>query len=109
MPGALAPASVPRLASTVFLERAPGTTALFYAVAPGSLWNLFAMAADGQTTILPATEWTYRRDGDRPRAVEMLLRDPLWSLLDDEAIASIAEVSPDVVRDHRRTLRKVLG
>ena len=60
------------------------------------------MAADGQTTISPATEWTYRSDADRQRAVEMLLRDPLWSLLDDEAIASIAEVSPDMVRDHRR-------
>ena len=56
------------------------------------------MAAEEQTTTPPATEWTYRSDADRRRAVDALLRDPLWSLLADEAIASIAEVSPDVVR-----------
>ena len=61
------------------------------------------MAAEQQTMTPAAAEWTYRSDAERHRAVDMLLRDPLWSLLDDEAIASIAEVSPDVVRDHRRT------
>jgi len=38
------------------------------------------------------------------RAVDALLRDPLWSLLADEAIASIVEVSPGEVRAHRRTV-----
>ena len=37
------------------------------------------MAAEEQTTIPPATEWTYRSDADRRRAVDALLRDPLWS------------------------------
>jgi hypothetical protein len=37
----------------------------------------------------------------------MLLRDPLWSLLGDEAIASIAEVSTGMVRDQRRVIESV--
>jgi hypothetical protein len=37
-------------------------------------------------------------------AVDALLRDPLWSLLSDEAIAGIAEANPDMVRDHRRAI-----
>ena len=32
------------------------------------------------------------------------MRDPLWSLLSDEAIAGIAEASPDLVRDRRRAM-----
>jgi hypothetical protein len=62
------------------------------------------MAAEEQTTTPPATKWTYRSDADQQRAVDALLRDPLWSLLGDEAIASIAEASPDAVRDHRRAI-----
>jgi|KBSSwiStaDraftv2_1062776.scaffolds.fasta_scaffold5075446_2 hypothetical protein len=62
------------------------------------------MAADEQTTIPATAEWTSRSDAERHHAVDMLLRDPLWSLLADEAIANIAETSPDVVRDHRRAL-----
>ena len=62
------------------------------------------MAAEEHTTIPPATEWTYRSDADQQRAVDALLRDPLWSLLGDEAIASIAEASPDLVRDRRRAI-----
>jgi hypothetical protein len=41
---------------------------------------------------------------DRRRAVDALLGDPLWSLLSDEAIASSAEASPDLVRDRRRAM-----
>ena len=62
------------------------------------------MAAEEQTTTPPATEGTYRSDADTRRAVDALLRDPRGSLLGDEAIASIAEASPDMVRDHRRTI-----
>jgi hypothetical protein len=62
------------------------------------------MAAEEQTTTPAATEWTYRSDADRRRAVDALLRDPLWSLLPDEAIASIAEASPDMVSDRRRAI-----
>jgi hypothetical protein len=53
------------------------------------------MAAEEQTTIPATAEWTSRSDAARHRAVDMLLRDPLWSLLADEAIANIAETSPD--------------
>ena len=53
------------------------------------------MAADEQTTIPATAEWTSRSDAERHHAVDMLLRDPLWSLLADEAIANIAETSPD--------------
>jgi hypothetical protein len=42
-------------------------------------------------------------------AVRSICCCPLWSLLDDEAIASIAEVSPNVVRDHRRMVGKNNG
>jgi hypothetical protein len=59
------------------------------------------MAGEEHTTIPPATEWTYRSDADQQRAVDALLRDPLWSLLGDEAIASIAEAGPDLVSDKR--------
>ena len=62
------------------------------------------MAAEEQTTIPATVEWTSRSDAARHRAVEMLVRDPLWSLLADEAIANIAETSPDIVREHRRAL-----
>ncbi len=62
------------------------------------------MAAEEQTTTPAGTEWNYRRDADRWRAVDTLLRDPLWSLLSDEAIASIAEASPDMVKDQRRAI-----
>jgi hypothetical protein len=62
------------------------------------------MAAEEQTTTPLTTKWTYRSGANRRRAVDALLRDPLWSLLDDEAIASIAEASPGVVRDPRRTI-----
>ena len=65
------------------------------------------MAAEEQTALAPATEWTYRSDAARRRAVDALLRDPLWSLLGDEAIASIAETSTEVVRDQRRAIRSV--
>ena len=65
------------------------------------------MAAEEQTTTPAATEWTNCSDADRRRAVDALLRDPLWSLLPDEAIASIAEVSPDVVSDRRRAIGSV--
>jgi hypothetical protein len=65
------------------------------------------MAAEEQTTTSPATEWMYRSDADRRRAVDAPLRDPLWSLLADEAIASIAEAGPDMVRDHRRAIGSV--
>jgi hypothetical protein len=65
------------------------------------------MAAEEHTTIPPATERTYRNDADERRAVDALLRDPLWSLLDDEAIASIAEARLDMVRDRRRTIGSV--
>jgi hypothetical protein len=62
------------------------------------------MAAEEQTMTSPATERAHRSDADRRRAVDALLRDPLWSLLTDEAIASIAETSPGVVRDRRAIL-----
>ena len=65
------------------------------------------MAAEEQTTTAPATEWAYRSDADRRRAVDALLRDPLWSLLGDETIASIAEASTEVVRDQRRVIGSV--
>jgi hypothetical protein len=65
------------------------------------------MAAEEQTTTAPATEWAYRSDAGRRRAVDALLRDPLWSLLGDEAIASIAEASTEVVRDQRRAIARV--
>jgi hypothetical protein len=65
------------------------------------------MAADEQTTTAPATEWAFRSDADRRPAVDALLRDPLWSLLGDEAVASIAEASTEVVRDQRRTIGSV--
>jgi hypothetical protein len=67
------------------------------------------MAAEQQTMTPAAAEWTYRSHAERHRAVDMLLRDPLWSLLDDEAMASIAEVRPSVVRDHRRMVGKNNG
>jgi hypothetical protein len=35
------------------------------------------------------------------------LRDPLWSLLGDEAIASIAEASQYMVRERRRAFGSV--
>jgi len=62
------------------------------------------MAAEEQTTTSPAMEWTYRSDAEMQRAVDVLLRGPLWSLLADEAIASIAEASPDMVRERRRAI-----
>ena len=62
------------------------------------------MAAEEQTTTASATEWTYRSDADKRRAVDALLRDPLWSLLSDEALASIAEASTDMVRERRRAI-----
>ena len=65
------------------------------------------MAAEEQTTTSPATEWTYRSDAERRCAVDALLRDPLWSLLADEALASIAEVSLDMVRERRRAIGRV--
>jgi hypothetical protein len=65
------------------------------------------MAAEEQTTTAPATEWAYRSDADRRRAVDALLRDPLWSLLGDEAIASIAEAITEVVREQRRAIGSV--
>jgi hypothetical protein len=49
------------------------------------------MAAEEQTTTAPATEWTHCSDADKRRAI-------------DEVIASIAEISPDVVRDQRRAI-----
>ena len=67
-----------------------------------------AVAAKEQTTTSPATEWTYRGDAERRCAVDRLLRDPLWSLLADEAIASIAEASPAMVRERRRTIGRVV-
>ena len=65
------------------------------------------MAAEEQTTTSPAPERIYRNDAEERRAVDALLRDPLWSLLDDEAIASIAEARLDMVRDRRRTTGSV--
>jgi hypothetical protein len=65
------------------------------------------MAAEEQTTTAPATEWAYRNDADRRCAVDALLRDPLWSLLGDEAVASIAEASTEVVRDQRRAIGSI--
>jgi len=65
------------------------------------------MAAEEQTTTAAPTEWTYRSDADMRRAVDAPLHDPLWSLLADEAIASIAEASPDMVRERRRAIGSV--
>jgi hypothetical protein len=65
------------------------------------------MAADEQTTTPAAAESVYRSDADTRRAVDALLRDPLWSLLADEAIAGIAEASPDMVRERRRAIGSV--
>jgi hypothetical protein len=64
-------------------------------------------AAEEQTTPPAATEWAYRSDADGRRAVDALLRDPLWSLLSDEAIASITEASSDMVRERRRAIGSV--
>jgi hypothetical protein len=61
-------------------------------------------AAEEQTMTPAATEWAYRSDADRQRAVDALLRDPLWSLLSDEAITSITEASSDMVREYRRVI-----
>ena len=63
------------------------------------------MAAEQQITTAPAAEWTYGSDAAARREIDALLHDPLWSLLGDEAIASIAKTSPDVIRDERRALR----
>jgi len=62
------------------------------------------MAAEEQTTTSPVTEWAYRDVSERRCAIDALLRDPLWSLLADEAIASIAEASPAMVRERRRAI-----
>jgi hypothetical protein len=65
------------------------------------------MAAIEQTTTPAVAEWTNRSDADRQRAIDALLGDRLWSLLADEAIASIAETSADMVGERRRVIGSV--